>query len=86
MYIFMEQYGKLSLNYPFYPFVSGPLSTVCLYLNFQLNAHAMHNALSPDTRPWVELGRSLGVAAATLGNNSKQGITVTAYGEKFIVC
>ena len=53
---------------------------VCLCLTFQLNANAMHNALSPDTRPWVELGRSLGVAAATLGNNSKQGITVTAYG------
>ena len=41
----------------------------------------MMNALSPDTKPWVELGRCLGVAAAALGNNSKEGITVTAYGE-----
>ena len=41
----------------------------------------MFNALSPDTKPWVELGRCLGMAAAALGNNSKDGITVTAYGK-----
>ena len=33
MYVFMEQQGKLSLNYPCYPFLSGPLNCLRLTLH-----------------------------------------------------
>ena len=56
------------------------------YAIFQINAPALQNALSPDTKPWIDLGRNLGIAAAALGNNSKQGITVTAYGKLLVKC
>jgi len=32
-----------------------------------INAHALHNALSPSTKPWVALGSALGTIGATLG-------------------
>ena len=37
----------------------------------------MHNALSPDTKPWVDLGGNLGAVAAAMCPDQKQGIKVT---------
>ncbi|KAH3714868.1 hypothetical protein DPMN_057570 [Dreissena polymorpha] len=46
-----------------------------------INAQAMNNALSPDTRPWVELGRCLGTLLGKLGVNPKHGVSLLAYGQ-----
>ncbi|XP_060565956.1 D-3-phosphoglycerate dehydrogenase-like [Ruditapes philippinarum] len=45
-----------------------------------INAHAMHNALSADTQPWVDLGRSLGSILARLGVDPKKGVSITSCG------
>ena len=50
----------------------------------QLNANAMHNALSPDTKPWVNLGGNLGAVATAMSSDQTQGIKVTAQGETFL--
>jgi len=38
----------------------------------------MHNALSPDTKPWVDLGGNLGAVATAMSPDQKQGIKITA--------
>ncbi|KAJ8313521.1 hypothetical protein KUTeg_008082 [Tegillarca granosa] len=45
-----------------------------------INAPALTNALSPDARPWVELGERLGVLAATINSASSDNLQVTTYG------
>ncbi|XP_053373404.1 D-3-phosphoglycerate dehydrogenase-like [Mercenaria mercenaria] len=45
-----------------------------------INAQAMHNALSADTQPWVDLGRCLGTILASLGANPKKGISISSVG------
>lgn len=45
-----------------------------------INAHAMTNALSPESRPWVELGRKLGQVAAGLNPGNVEHMQVTTYG------
>ncbi|KAK3589573.1 hypothetical protein CHS0354_043027 [Potamilus streckersoni] len=47
-----------------------------------INAQALVNALSQETKPWVELGRYLGVVAATLSENKPQNLQVTSYGSQ----
>ncbi|CAC5381475.1 serA [Mytilus coruscus] len=49
-------------------------------INDQINAHAMTNALSPESRPWVELGRKLGQVAAGLNPGNVEHMQVTTYG------
>lgn len=58
------------------------VATVILLL--QINAHALTNALSAETKPWIELGTSLGTVAKSLlqqTNFSNVKITVTTSGE-----
>lgn len=50
----------------------------------QINAHAMTNALSPESRPWVVLGRKLGQVAAGLNPGNVENMQVTTYGIKRI--
>lgn len=45
-----------------------------------INAHAMHNALSPETKPWVALGRCLGNLMSKVNPGATSSVTVTAYG------
>ena len=39
------------------------------------------NALSPESRPWVELGRKLGQVASALNPGNVQNMQVTTYGK-----
>jgi len=48
----------------------------------QINAQAMQNALSPDTQPWVTLGRQMGTILAAMGADAKNSLTITAYGRR----
>lgn len=45
-----------------------------------INAQALANALSPESRPWVELGRKLGQVASALNPGKVQNMQVTTYG------
>ncbi len=47
----------------------------------QINAPALANALSPETKPLVSLGEGLGSLAATLAGDSVQSLQLTTYGE-----
>lgn len=40
----------------------------------------MHNALSPATQPWVTLGKCLGTLLASLGADSKKGVSISYAG------
>ena len=46
----------------------------------------MHNALSPDTKPWVNLGGNVGDVATAMSSDQKQGIKLTAQGEIIFYC
>ena len=52
----------------------------------QINAHAMSQALSPDTKPLVALGTALGkVAVALLGGvDAQTEISVSTQGELLV--
>jgi len=40
----------------------------------------MHNALAPETQPWVELGKCLGLLLGSLGADATKGCQVDVYG------
>lgn len=46
----------------------------------------MHNALSADTQPWVDLGRNLGCILGRLGVDPKKGVSITSYGMLILYC
>lgn len=48
-----------------------------------INAHAMHNALSADTQPWVDLCRYMGTILAKLGADPKKGVSIRSCGAGF---
>lgn len=45
-----------------------------------VNAQALTNALSPESRPWVDLGKKLGQVASALNSENVQNIQVITYG------
>ena len=57
--------------------------TICA----QINAAALANALSPNTRPWVRLGTALGqLGSALLGQISNDTqVKLVTYGESLLL-
>ena len=74
--MFITDFGEINV-------INAKLDIQKVFCYLQINANAMHNALSAETKPWVELGRCLGTLLANLQSNNND-LTVTASGEWLI--